>query len=132
MVTRWTCRKPNRLCLGDMTLKPTHLIVDLVCPRGLDDVRNIETFMRRAIEVTGLTIVHFHIQEFSNGTEFGPGITGIVLLSESHMVVHTAPERKTLNLDLFSRRTFDESDLEIEIVRALGITARKRWAVLTR
>ena len=109
-----------------------HLIADLTCPKGLDDAEGIESFMRQVIQSTGLTIQHFHLQEFKNGSGFGPGITGMALLSESHMVVHTAPERNTLNLDLFSCRPFSEETVEIAIENFFGVTVRQRWQVLTR
>lgn len=42
---------------------------------------------------------------------FGPdaGITGVVIVSESHLAVHTWPERGdcTVNIDIFSCRPFD-------------------------
>lgn len=35
------------------------------------------------------------------------GITGIVVISTSHISIHTFPERKTLSFDCFSCRDFD-------------------------
>lgn len=114
-------------------LEPMHLIADLVCSDGLTDRQNVEDFMRAVIQVCGLTIKHFHIEEFSNGSEFGPGITGIAILSESHMVVHTAPERRNLNLDLFSCRPFRQDLLRDKIEDHFGVpTAVRRWDLISR
>tara|TARA_Y100000310_G_scaffold339416_1_gene431997 strand:+ start:1860 stop:2204 length:345 start_codon:yes stop_codon:yes gene_type:complete len=109
-----------------------HLIADIDCQGGLSDASVIESFMRHVIQLTGLTIRHFHIQEFSNGSEFGPGVTGMALLSESHIVVHTAPERQTMNLDLFSCRPFDAERLEHQVQLFFGPASRKRWEILER
>ncbi len=36
-----------------------------------------------------------------------PGVTGIVLLAESHMSLHTFPDSHTVFIDIFSCRNFD-------------------------
>tara|TARA_Y100000310_G_scaffold56596_1_gene51947 strand:+ start:2826 stop:3173 length:348 start_codon:yes stop_codon:yes gene_type:complete len=114
-------------------LEPTHLIADLTCYKGLDSKEVVEEFMRRCIDETYLTIRHFYIEEFTNeGTDFGPGITGMALLSESNMVVHTAPERQMLNLDLFSCQTFPVGVIRNLIDRFFGPFTIDRWEILRR
>lgn len=108
------------------------LIGDLTCSQYLNDPKVIETFMRQAIAATGLQIAHFHIQEFKNGSSFGPGITGMALLSESHMVVHTAPERRGFNLDLFSCKPFDASRVNNLVHITFRPDATHRWEVVRR
>lgn len=109
-----------------------HLIADLVCSKGLDDVGTVQSFMESVIAITDLHIEHFHVQEFSNGSEFGPGITGMALLSESHMVVHTAPDRQSLNIDLFSCRPFRPFCVQEEVERHFGVPVCKRWDLISR
>ena len=110
-----------------------HLIGDLTCTsRGLADPEVVERFMREVIAETGLHIEHFHLQEFPNGSEFGAGITGMALLSESHMVVHTAPERGTLNLDLFSCRPFPLVRVVQLLNQAFAPIGWTRWETLRR
>jgi S-adenosylmethionine/arginine decarboxylase-like enzyme len=112
--------------------KPMHLIADLTCSKGLADAQVVEAFMREAITVTALTICHFYIQEFANGGTFGPGVTGMALLSESSMVVHTAPERKALNLDLFSCRPFSQVAVRRLLRKHFGFSYASRWDTLQR
>ena len=110
-----------------------HLIGDLRCSHGLDDSKVVESFMRSAIDLCKLTIEHFYIQTFPNGSEFGPGITGMALLSESHMIVHTAPEREKFNIDLFSCRPFRVATIMDLIKDCFGIpTQCNRWDLISR
>jgi S-adenosylmethionine decarboxylase len=90
------------------------LIADVHCTEALEKADVVEAFSRQVISVTGLHVRHYHAEAFTNGSEFGPGITTMALLSESHLVVHTAPERGMLNVDLYSCRAFDA-----ELVRGL-------------
>lgn len=51
----------------------------------------------------------------------GPaGITGLVLLAESHLAVHTFPEHRALTLNLFCCRPRAEWDFNGYLVREFG------------
>ena len=50
------------------------------------------------------------------------GVSGFVLIAESHISVHTFPDRGYLNVDIFSCKTFD-ADLAVNELRGrFGIT----------
>jgi len=115
-----------------MALTPTHLIADLRCTKGLDKPDVVEAFTRETITLTRLTIRKYHAERFGNGSEFGPGTTVIVLLSESHMVVHTAPERRMLNVDLYSCREFDAGAVRGLLERLFAPDLWYHWEVLKR
>ena len=51
------------------------------------------------------------------------GVSGFVLIAESHITVHTFPDRRYLNVDIFSCREFDADE-------SLGIV--KKWFGLDR
>jgi len=75
----------------------SHLIIDLWDAEHLDDVGVIELAMRRAVQASGATLLHLHLHEFTpNG-----GISGVAVLSESHISIHTWPERGYAALDVF-------------------------------
>jgi len=75
----------------------THLLVDLFGARRLDDLAHIETTLRRCIDVAGATLLHIHLHHFTpNG-----GVSGVAVLSESHISIHSWPEANYAALDIF-------------------------------
>ena len=75
----------------------THLIVDLWDARQLDDLALMETALRQAVEAARATLLHIHLHHFTpNG-----GISGVAVLAESHISVHTWPERDYAAFDVF-------------------------------
>jgi S-adenosylmethionine decarboxylase len=75
----------------------THLIVDLWHASNLADVQAVETALRRASEAAGATLLQVDLHCFPlNG-----GITGVALLAESHISIHTWPECSFAAIDVF-------------------------------
>ena len=75
----------------------THLILDCWGAKHLTDIKHIEKALREAVEVTGSTLLHIHLHHFTpNG-----GISGVAVLAESHISIHTWPEREYAALDIF-------------------------------
>lgn len=75
----------------------THLLVDLWGARNLCDPQSIDRALRDAAEAAGATILHSHFHHFSpNG-----GVSGVVVLAESHISIHTWPERAFAAVDIF-------------------------------
>jgi S-adenosylmethionine decarboxylase len=48
------------------------------------------------------------------------GITGLALLSESHLACHTFPEHKSICLNLFSCRPHPQWDFDVRLRQLLG------------
>ena len=76
-----------------------HLLVEAVgCARAvLDDAPALEALLRRAAEAIGARVVTAAMHRFSP-----QGVTGFLLLEESHLSIHTWPERRYAALDLFT------------------------------
>ena len=75
----------------------THLIIDLWGATNLDDPAHIDDVLREAAIATGATILHGHFHHFQpNG-----GVSGVLVLAESHVSIHTWPEKAFAALDIF-------------------------------
>ena len=75
----------------------THLLIDLWTSSRLDDLKYIEDTLRLGISACNATLLHIHLHKFS---ESG-GISGVAVLAESHISVHTWPERNYAAFDVF-------------------------------
>ena len=74
-----------------------HLIIDLFGAQRLDDLKHVERTMRHCVEVAGATLLHVHLHHFTpNG-----GVSGVAVLSESHISVHSWPEADYAAFDVF-------------------------------
>ncbi len=65
----------------------THLIIEVVRGHGLDDEARIRQAFRDCVETCGATLLHIHTHKFSP-----QGVSGVAVLAESHISVHTWPE----------------------------------------
>ncbi len=75
----------------------THLIVDLWEATGLDDLALVEATLRDCVEAAGATLLHIHLHHFTPNH----GISGVAVLAESHISIHTWPENGYAALDVF-------------------------------
>ncbi len=74
----------------------THLLVDLWGARSLDDPAAIDRTLRACAEASGATVLGGDFHRFQPN-----GVSGILLLAESHISIHTWPEREFAALDVF-------------------------------
>lgn len=76
-----------------------HLLVEFYnCnPVILNDVRLIETLMNEAAVSCGATIVQSSFHRFQPH-----GVSGVVVIAESHLAIHTWPEYSYASVDLFT------------------------------
>ena len=80
-----------------LTFAGSHLILDLWDASDLDDEAKIEQAMKDAVKAAGATLLHIHLHKFSpNG-----GVSGVAVLAESHISVHTWPEKGFAAFDVF-------------------------------
>lgn len=79
------------------TFAGSHLLLDFWGAERLDDFDHIERALRRSVEVAGATLVHLHLHRFAPSG----GVSGVALLAESHISIHTWPERGYAAVDIF-------------------------------
>ena len=106
-----------------------HLILELEgCPSSaLDDRETVSRVMTQAVEASGATL----IQPFFH--QFAPqGVSGVVIISESHFSIHTWPEYGYAAVDIFTCGDQIDMDVAVETLRrGLGAEAIQKM-LLTR
>ena len=97
-----------------------HLIVDLwgSNPDILKDSDAVRTSLIRAAKKAGATILADNFHYFGDEC----GVTGVVVLSESHISIHTWPEECYAAVDIFMCGNCDPRDAVKVIVDALEAT----------
>ena len=75
----------------------THVLVELWGASNLDDPKQIEETLCHAARDAGATILHSHTHHFSPYS----GVSGVVVLAESHITIHTWPEKGFAAIDIF-------------------------------
>ena len=115
---------------GEDVFAGTHLIVEVVNGSGLDDEPRIQQALRDCVEACGATLLHIHTHRFSP-----QGVSGVAVLAESHISVHTWPEIGYGAFDVFMcgdanphaaigvlSRAFETKDVRVkELRRGLGL-----------
>jgi S-adenosylmethionine decarboxylase len=104
----------------------THLIIDLYDAVRLDDLAHIEAAMRDCVEQAGATLLHMHLHRFEPH-----GVSGVAVLAESHISVHTWPERGYAAFDAFMCGEA-RPEICVEILRAAFNAGRVGVSALLR
>ncbi len=80
-----------------LTYAGTHVLVDFWGVSDIDDVDFVALTLRTAAETCSATILHVHVHEFPSSG----GVSGVAVLAESHITVHTWPEIDYAAFDIF-------------------------------
>lgn len=87
-----------------------HIILDLKGCKNLEKLSNlnfIESFLLRLVKITKMkAITKPKVLYYKHEQKEESGITGFIIISDSHISIHTYPFKKSLYLDLFSCRNF--------------------------
>jgi S-adenosylmethionine decarboxylase len=75
----------------------THLLIDMFGAGALTDLEYVKDACVRAAEATGATVIGEAFHHFGEGC----GISGVVILAESHLAIHTWPEQQIATIDVF-------------------------------
>lgn len=73
-----------------------HLIVDLYNAERLNDIDHIEATLRQCVIAANATLLHLHLHRFQPN-----GVSGVAVLAESHISIHTWPDAGYAALDVF-------------------------------
>ena len=75
----------------------THIILDLWNCSFSNKIVSLKKIIKEAANLSKANILHIHMHRF--GKE--QGISGVAVLAESHISVHTWPERNFIAFDIF-------------------------------
>jgi spermidine synthase len=91
----------------------THLIIDLYGAIRLDDLSFIESTLIDCVHAAKATLLDLNLHHFTpNG-----GVSGVAVLAESHISIHSWPEHKYAALDIFTCGQ-SEPHNAVEVLRA--------------
>jgi S-adenosylmethionine decarboxylase proenzyme len=115
-------------------MKGLHIIADLYnCQMGelLTSSQKLRDLCVTACKDVGLTVLGDHFYQFdgADGTQDG-GATGAVVLAESHLAVHTWPERAGATLDVYVCNFTADNTSKAEALYAKLLKALKAGEVL--
>jgi S-adenosylmethionine decarboxylase len=81
-----------------MTFSPgTHLLIDQYGGQALDDLEKIRVELNAAARCSDVSVLGESFHRFPDRA----GVTGILLLEESHISIHTWPELDFSAIDIF-------------------------------
>jgi len=83
-----------------------HLIIDLHGAERLNDIDHIEATLRRCVDAARATLLHIHLHHFQPN-----GVSGVAVLAESHISIHTWPDAGFAALDVFMQEPAKENPL---------------------
>lgn len=89
-----------------------HIIAELygVSEELISKVDKVKEIVESVVEEAELTKISSHYKQFEPY-----GVTGVVLIAESHISLHTWPEYKMVNLDIFTCGDTRKTDKAFEL-----------------
>lgn len=78
-----------------------HLIIEMYGAKNLTDAGRCRIAMKEAAEKAGATVLSIHVHDFKTQDMPEAGFTGVAVLAESHISVHTWPEENYAAWDIF-------------------------------
>jgi len=99
-----------------VTYAGMHILIDLWDCKNLDRPDFIEGALRKAAADAGANVLHGYCHYFS---PYG-GVSGVLVLAESHISIHTWPERGYAAIDIFMCGSCDPRDAVPALKRAFA------------
>ena len=92
-----------------------HLLVELngCDPELLNDINIIKDIMLAAAKASGVTVLGESFHQFSP-----QGVSGVILIAESHLSIHTWPEYGYAGADIFTCGTRVQPEKAAEVIVA--------------
>lgn len=90
----------------------THFVADFWNARMIEDEKELQNLLVEAVKAAKGTPLKSAIHKFSP-----QGITGVIVLSESHLSIHTWPEKNYIAVDVFTCGNTADPEKAIEYLK---------------
>jgi S-adenosylmethionine decarboxylase proenzyme len=92
-----------------------HLILEIwdADPHLLDDVHALEQLLLQAARAANATVIQSVFHHFSPY-----GVSGVVVIAESHLTIHTWPEYRYAAIDIFTCGPKMDLEAAVEVIAA--------------
>jgi len=109
-----------------------HLVVDGygADPEKLQDEELLYRFLDEYPDAIGMTkMIQPQVYTYRGKTPEDWGLSGFVLIAESHISVHTFPDRRYVNIDIFSCKEFDAASSLKDVEEAFSLPEVRVWTL---
>lgn len=96
----------------------------------LSDEALVFRFLDEYPDAIGMTkVAPPQVYAYSGKVPSDWGVSGFVIIAESHISIHTFPDRGYMNIDIFSCKDFDVSASLEDVRSAFGVGEVKTWTM---
>ena len=109
-----------------------HLAIDGygASPEKLKDTDMVYRFLDEYPDAIGMDkIIPPQVYTYHGKTPEDWGVSGFVIIAESHISVHTFPDRQYVNIDIFSCKDFDAISSLEGVKDAFGLNEVRAWTL---
>lgn len=118
------------MSIHPLIVKGTHIIIDIYNIENNEPLKmndSITKILDNIVNEFNLTVVNMAIHQFQPF-----GVTGVYVLSESHLSIHTFVEEKKVSIDLYTCNIFNR-DLElIEFIKKIFSPCNCNYRIIDR
>ena len=110
--------------------KGTHIIIDIFNIENIEPLKYQSTIIDILDKITlkyNLNVVDKIIHQFKPF-----GVTGVYVLSESHLSIHTFVEERKVAMDLYTCKTFNNTDTIIDFIKSLFDICEIKYTIIER
>ena len=92
------------------------------------DIGLVRDFLINYPDALGMTrITEPNVLEYNGPITEDAGVSGFVIIAESHISIHTFPRRGYVNIDIFSCKSFDHDRALVDVKDLFDLQDAKTW-----